>query len=324
LRRVIAPCETIEEYLACWETLDDERKEQIKALTAENQVLRDENVLYNKNYLELEAELKKQCVTCRQNVAQCEDCRTALQAENDKLKTLLYSNDTSEWKSAAFQKIKGLEADLQTLTQERDAEIKRCREAEEEANDAKQALYHGLDSDHEKDKHLSLVQLASKSSNGIFWRNKEISALRLALQKITEVSQFGRDGGPIVMSEHYEAAWLDCVEIARKALTPSGLDTDIHNQAVSDTGSNASGLSQKQTDPTLPVLHPMAKCEHDKGEYWVLDVVNCTYDRKPRVKDSVCPFCQPEKCTHNYGVLGVGCMPWCDKSKVQPEKKEGQ
>jgi hypothetical protein len=39
-----------------------------------------------------------------------------------------------------------------------------------------------------------------------------------ALEKITQVSQFGRDGGPIVMSEHYEAAWLDCSEIAEQAL----------------------------------------------------------------------------------------------------------
>lgn len=42
-----------------------------------------------------------------------------------------------------------------------------------------------------------------------------------ALERITEVSQFGRDGGPVVQSEHYEGAWLDCVEIAKDALSPS-------------------------------------------------------------------------------------------------------
>lgn len=41
---------------------------------------------------------------------------------------------------------------------------------------------------------------------------------REALEKITQVSQFGRDGGPIVSSEHYEACWLDCDEIAKEAL----------------------------------------------------------------------------------------------------------
>lgn len=39
-----------------------------------------------------------------------------------------------------------------------------------------------------------------------------------ALRKIPQVSQFGRENGPLVSSEHYEAAWLDCVEIAKEAL----------------------------------------------------------------------------------------------------------
>ena len=39
-----------------------------------------------------------------------------------------------------------------------------------------------------------------------------------ALEKITQVSQFGRDGGPYVLLEHYEAAWLDCLYIAKQSL----------------------------------------------------------------------------------------------------------
>lgn len=46
----------------------------------------------------------------------------------------------------------------------------------------------------------------------------EVQRLRAALEKIANVSQFNRPGGPIVMSEHYEAAWLDCVETAKEAL----------------------------------------------------------------------------------------------------------
>jgi len=39
-----------------------------------------------------------------------------------------------------------------------------------------------------------------------------------ALEKIKKVSQFDREGGAIVMSEHYESAWLDCVEISQRTI----------------------------------------------------------------------------------------------------------
>lgn len=42
--------------------------------------------------------------------------------------------------------------------------------------------------------------------------------MAVALERIAIVSQFGRDGGPIVSSEHYEGAWLDCTEIAKDTL----------------------------------------------------------------------------------------------------------
>ena len=45
-----------------------------------------------------------------------------------------------------------------------------------------------------------------------------VEAYERALVKITEVSQFDRDGGAVVTSEHYEAAWLDCSEIAQEVL----------------------------------------------------------------------------------------------------------
>lgn len=51
-----------------------------------------------------------------------------------------------------------------------------------------------------------------------------------ALQKITKVSQFGRDNGPIVTSEHYEACWLDCAEIAKQTLAIINQKTLADNQ----------------------------------------------------------------------------------------------
>jgi hypothetical protein len=45
-----------------------------------------------------------------------------------------------------------------------------------------------------------------------------LAKAREALEKISKVSQFDQPGGPIVMSEHYEGAWLDCLEIAKAAL----------------------------------------------------------------------------------------------------------
>lgn len=49
---------------------------------------------------------------------------------------------------------------------------------------------------------------------------EEARALRDALIKILKVSQFGRPGSIIVESKDYEAAWLDCIDIAREALAP--------------------------------------------------------------------------------------------------------
>lgn len=45
-----------------------------------------------------------------------------------------------------------------------------------------------------------------------------IERYRDALKAIKKVSQFGRGGNIITGSEYYEACWLDCVEIANKAL----------------------------------------------------------------------------------------------------------
>jgi hypothetical protein len=47
----------------------------------------------------------------------------------------------------------------------------------------------------------------------------KLEIAREALRNVTQVSQFNRPGGVIVQSEHYEAAWLDCVDIAKDALS---------------------------------------------------------------------------------------------------------
>lgn len=59
------------------------------------------------------------CVNCECSSGHlCLRCANAFKAKIDKLEGLL-SNDTGEWKSAAFQKIKGLEAEITKLRSER-------------------------------------------------------------------------------------------------------------------------------------------------------------------------------------------------------------
>lgn len=73
-----------------------------------------------------------------------------------------------------------------------------------------------------EDLHSKITALESRLSQ----QEERIEVLQKALRKITTVSQFGRDGGPIVTSEHYEGAWLDCVDIAVKALAKYGQSGD--------------------------------------------------------------------------------------------------
>lgn len=67
----------------------------------------------------------------------------------------------------------------------------------------------------EREKEVATLQERLEQYQSIAANNVR---LREALEKILKVSQFGRDGGPIVTSEHYEGAWLDCVDIAEEAL----------------------------------------------------------------------------------------------------------
>ena len=59
-------------------------------------------------------------------------------------------------------------------------------------------------------------------------KDLEIKRLRAALERIIDVSPqlFIKEHGQIVTSEHYEGCWLECSEIADKALRGEGGKAD--------------------------------------------------------------------------------------------------
>jgi len=83
---------------------------------------------------------------------QLQDENKRLEDEYDHLKTLTYSQDISEWKSAAFQKIKGLEVEIEKLKDQnvffKGGYLKNAKEAndiEAKLERAKEALKHYSD-----------------------------------------------------------------------------------------------------------------------------------------------------------------------------------